>query len=96
MTENIPYSLRLRIVRICSLIEDREKRFLELKTLLLSRDYKPKMIDSAIERARNVPRSQALKNNKKACICHSVLPQITIYIGNCKKILEDHDTGPKT
>lgn len=65
VTQNIPYSLALRIVRICTLIEDREKRFLELKTLLLSRDYKPKMIDSAIERARNVPRDQALKKVSK-------------------------------
>ena len=61
MTENIPYSLALRIVRICSLTEDREERFLELRDLLLSTDYKPKLISSAIDRARNVPRHEALK-----------------------------------
>ena len=65
VTQNIPYSLALRIVRICSFKEDREKRFLELKNLLLSRDYKPKIIDSAIERARNVPRNEALKKVNK-------------------------------
>ena len=32
-TDNIPFSLALRIVRICSEIETREKRFLELKEL---------------------------------------------------------------
>ena len=32
-TQNIPFSLALRIVRICSLPQDREKRFQELKEL---------------------------------------------------------------
>ena len=41
VTENIPFSLELRIVRICSHPEDREKRFDELKALLISRAYKP-------------------------------------------------------
>ena len=44
-------------MRICSLPDDREKRFSELKNLLLSRDYK----SGAIERARKVPRTEALK-----------------------------------
>ena len=61
VTSNIPYSLALRIVRICTFSEDREKRFLELKDLLLSREYKPDIINSAIEKARKVLRSEALK-----------------------------------
>ena len=65
VTENIPYSLALRIVRICSLVEDREKRFGELKDLLLSRNYRAKLIDAAIEKARQVPRSEALKRVEK-------------------------------
>ena len=65
VTQNIPFSLALRIVRICSFKVDREKRFLELKDLLLSRVYKPKIIDSAIERARNIPRKEALKKVNK-------------------------------
>ena len=60
-TQNIPFSLALRIVRICSLPEDREKRFSELKTLLLNRNYKPGIIENAIERARKIPRQEALK-----------------------------------
>ena len=60
-TENIPYSLGHRIGRICSITEDREKRFLELIDLLLSRDYKPKLIDATINKARDVPRREALK-----------------------------------
>ena len=45
---SIPKSLALRYVRICSLEEDREKWFAELKDLLVARGYKPKMVDSAI------------------------------------------------
>ena len=59
--DNIPFSLAMRIVRICTLEGDREKRFSELKNLLLSRDYKPKVIDAAIQKARNIPRKEALK-----------------------------------
>ena len=61
VTDNIPFSLALRIVRICTKSEDREKRFSELKDMLLARNYKSKIIDSAIERARNIPRAEALK-----------------------------------
>ena len=58
---SIPRSLALRCVRICSLEEDREKRFAELKELLVARGYKPKMVDSAIAQARQVPRMEAIK-----------------------------------
>ena len=40
-----------RITRICS----------ELRELLLARDYKPKVIDSAIEKAKQISREEALK-----------------------------------
>ena len=59
-TKNIPFSLALRIVRICSKPEDREIRFGELKELLLSREYKPGVIDKAIQKARQVKRTEAL------------------------------------
>ena len=59
--DNIPYSLALRIVRICVLPTDREKRFSELKTMLLDREYKTKSIDAAIQKARSVNREDALK-----------------------------------
>ena len=61
VTENIPFSLALRIVRICSLPEAMEKRFLELKNLLLSRGYKLGSINAALDRARMIPRAEALK-----------------------------------
>ena len=61
VTSNIPFSLALRIVRICSLPEDRDKRLAELKVMLLERDYKPNLIEAAIERAKEIPRTEALK-----------------------------------
>ena len=61
VTNNIPYSLALRIVRICSLPETRNNRLLELKQLLLTRDYKAGMIDAAINKAKQIPREEALK-----------------------------------
>ena len=39
----------------------RRKRFLELKDILISRDYRPKLIDSAIQKAREIARTEALK-----------------------------------
>ena len=65
-TKNIPFSLALRIVRICSKPEDRDTRFKELKELLLSREYKPGLIDSAINKAKQIPRTEALKKVERA------------------------------
>ena len=61
-TNNIPFSLAMRIVRICSEPEAIEGRFVELKQLLMERDYRPGMIDAAISKARAVPREKALKH----------------------------------
>ena len=64
-TAAIPYSLALRIVRTCIDPLKREKQFIQLKTLLTERDYNEKIIDSAISRARNVPRKAALRKIKQ-------------------------------
>ena len=61
VTNNIPFSLALRIVRICSLAETRDLRLSELKELLISRDYKRRIIDAAIGKVRLIPRMKALK-----------------------------------
>ena len=60
--KNIPFSLALRIVRICSTLEMTDKRLTELKDLLMERDYKPDIIDAALNKARAIPRSRALKH----------------------------------
>ena len=65
VTENIPFSLAYRIVRICSEQESRDLRLKELKDLLLSRSYKPSLIDGAIEKAKSIPRSKAIERVMK-------------------------------
>ena len=64
-TTAIPYSLSLRIVRICRDPNNREKRFQELKTKLIERGYSEKVIDLAINKARKVPRKVALRKALK-------------------------------
>ena len=58
--DSIPFSLAMRINRICSEEEDRQFRFQELKEMLLSREYVKGVIDAAIAKARAIPRTQAL------------------------------------
>ena len=58
---NIPYSLAFRIKRICSEESDFEKQLDKLKTTLLARDYKSKVIDSAFNRVRALSRDFTLK-----------------------------------
>ena len=65
VTKSIPFSLSLRIVRICTKYEDRIKRLNELKILLKERGYTDMIIDPAIKRALKIPRSQALKRVQK-------------------------------
>ena len=65
VTSNIPFSLALRIVRICSEQESRDQRLAELKEMLLDRDYKPRTIDAAINKAKNITREEALKRVKR-------------------------------
>ena len=50
---------------ICSNTEDRDKRLMELRDKLLARDYIMARVDSAIEKARKVPRDRALKISNK-------------------------------
>ena len=58
--DNIPFSLALRITRICSEVPTREMRYVELKNMLLERNYREGMINSAISKARAIPRDIAL------------------------------------
>ena len=86
MTNNIPYSLALRMVRICTLPEDRDRRLAELRDMLLDRHYKPGIIDSAIKKAKKLERKEVLKKveHKKT----------TFSYRNCKKTLAHNDKRP--
>ena len=61
VTNNIPFSLALRIVRICSNQDTRDLRLEELRNLLLARGYKRGVVTGALEKARNIPREEAIK-----------------------------------
>ena len=69
VSRNIPFSLALRIVRICTDPATRDQRLQELKDLLLSRGYKTGVVDGALKEARKIPRQEALQKvqnqNKK-------------------------------
>jgi hypothetical protein len=63
--KNIPFSLALRLVRICSEKEDLKKRLDELKIMLLSRKYNKGIINTAIKKALELDRTEALKKVSK-------------------------------
>ena len=60
ITANIPYSLAYRLLRICSMPEQFQQRLEELKNDLLSREYKPKIIEDAFKRIGKITREEAL------------------------------------
>ena len=51
----------MRIIRICSNSQSRDLRLKELKEMLVSREYNPKMIDETIKKAKAIPRTKALR-----------------------------------
>ena len=59
--DSIPFSLSLRINRVCMEEDTRDMRFQELKEMLLDRDYTPGIINAAISKARAIPRHVALR-----------------------------------
>jgi hypothetical protein len=66
-TKSIPFSLGLRIVRVCSNPEDRDRRMLELRDRLLVRNYPRELVEAALDKAKSISRKRALKKvtNKK-------------------------------
>ena len=59
-TQAIPFSLSLRIIRICTKLYQRDLRLRELKELLEARQYPQNLIERAIEKAKKIPRKVAL------------------------------------
>ena len=72
-TKAIPFSLDLKIVRMCSNPEDRDNRLVELVHCLLARENPRNPVKVALEKAKKVPSNRALiefnsfktYNNKK-------------------------------
>jgi len=70
---NIPYSLALRIKRICSQMEDFIRHLDILKVDLLSRGYKKNYITKAFEKVIPMDRKSALKKVDKKILNRTVL-----------------------
>ena len=71
--ENIPYSLALRLKRICSDNLDFIKQLENLREKLLSRGYKNSYISKAFERVKPISRTVALQKVKKEVIKRPIL-----------------------
>ena len=63
--KNIPYSLANHFVRNCSIKEDLEIRFEQLREMLLYCGYRPKVVDAAIVKARALDRNEAMEKVEK-------------------------------
>ena len=99
-TDNIPYSLALRIQRICSDAGERDQRMSELREMLLSRGYKRKLIDDNIEKALLVSRDEAIKRKVRikdidrvvfSVMYHPALPSIPRIIAKGYRAMVESD-----
>jgi peptide-methionine (R)-S-oxide reductase len=59
--KSVPYSLALRLVRICGDKSDLKKRFTELEEMQLSRHYNKNIIKESIEKASNLDQMEIIK-----------------------------------
>ena len=105
--KNVPYSLALRLVRICSEENTLKKRLNELKEMLLLRKYNRNVVNGAIEKILLLDRNQTLekvpkKKNERVIISvkyHPKLPSVSkIIVKHWKtmtKDIEAKDAFPK-
>ncbi len=105
--KNVPYSLALRLVRICSDKVTLEKRLVELENMLLTRKYNKNIVKNALNKAREINRDEALqkvikKKNDRVVLSvkyHPKLPSISkIIVKHWKTMTRDteaKDTFPK-
>lgn len=77
ITQNIPFSLCYRLVRICSEKNTLIQRLEELKQLLLSRNYDLKIVNGAITKSLNIDRNTALE--KKTKVSTKRIPFVITY-----------------
>ena len=78
-SKNIPYSLTLRIRRICSDDEAFEKRVSDLSVHLNKRGYQKQVIDQVIEKVRHIDRQNLLSYKPKPTANKAVLPFVMTY-----------------
>ena len=88
--KSVPYSLALRLVRICSDQSDLKKRLTEFENMLLSRNYNKNIIRQTIAKALELDRMEFLKKAEKAktdrvvlaITYHPKLPSVSSIIKN--------------
>ena len=99
--KSIPYSLALRLIRICSIPEQLETRFGELEEMLLSRNYNRNVVRAAIVKAKEIPRLEALKKverkaNERVILTvryHPKLPSVSkILAKHWRTMTKDYQT----
>ena len=90
--KSLPFSLAFRLLRICSTDFFLTKRLKELRQYLLNRQYKPKIIDAAFDRIRQMSRSDSLKRRTKSKNSNRV-PFVTTFnpgLPNLPQILQKY------
>ena len=91
VTKNIPYSLALCLVRICSEQSYLMLRTEELRSMLLSRKYSKRIIDKAIADAVKIPRAEALeKAQPKELDRITFVVTYSPFLPSISKIIQKH------
>ena len=88
--KSIPYSLALRLRRICSKDDFFDTRSTELERYLAKRGYKNNFVKSQISRGKSIPRNDTLKENSPEIKKPYRVPFITTYnpaLPNIHKVL---------
>jgi hypothetical protein len=105
--KNVPYSLALRLVRLCSEKETLDNWLVELENMLLTRKYNKNVVKNALNKAREVERDVALqkvikKKNARVILAvkyHPKLPSVSkILVKHWRTMTRDteaKDTFPK-
>ena len=91
VTKNIPYSLALRVRRICSDDKTFELRTSQLSDHLTKRGYRQNNISSAIEKVKHKSRSDLLSHKEKDS--REVLPFVATYhpeLPKIRQIIDNH------
>ena len=100
-TKSIPFSLALRVVRVCSTPKTRDIILRELKYSLMERGYNEEMLEASIEKARSIPRDRALKKAKPKNKAHRTvfavpfdprLPAISSTMARHWRSMTSHDS----
>ena len=99
ITKNIPFSLSYRLKRIESLPENFAKNLEVLRSELISRQYKPKVIDRAFDRVQDLDRIATIQKvprpeNTRVVLCLPFdrrLPDVTGMIRHRYKCLVERD-----